>query len=187
MSGSRLRWLLAVMVGLILLRLWGLREDAQPVPLSEAVNRPTPGTADAKLQVAPERRGRPPIRELDVAEPRNAFAVRLPPAPPPPPKIALPVTPVVKPFMGPLLPPPPPPAPPPPPPPFQVIGTWEDDKGPSVFLSGPRATVQARTGDVLISEYQVVRVNRQEIVLRRLGSHEDIRIAIPVSSSATRP
>jgi len=80
------------------------------------------------------------------------------------------------------------PAPPPPPVveptlPLQVIGTWDDDKGASIFLAAPRGTLQARVGDVLLSEYRVVQVTRHEVLLRHIASNREFRLAVPVSSS----
>jgi hypothetical protein len=63
-----------------------------------------------------------------------------------------------------------------------VVGTWTDDKGLSVFLAGPRATVQARAGDVLMNEYRVTSLTTQEIVIRQTASGQDFRLALPISN-----
>jgi len=117
------------------------------------------------------------LREIEHDEPGNAFARRVPPAPPappPPPPAA-----VVKPFVGPPLPPPPPPPPVAPTPPLQIIGTWEDANGLSVFLSGPVTTLQARVGDTLLSQYQVVQISRQHVLLRHNPTNLDVRLSVP--------
>lgn len=118
-------------------------------------------------------------RAPDSSEPRNLFAVRLPPAPPaPPPPPSAPPPP--KPFMGPPLPPPSPPPPPPPaPPPFQVIGSWRDEQGPSVFIAGPVGVVQARAGDVLQAEYRITQITPAQVLLRHLPSNREASLAVP--------
>ena len=184
MKQARLGGLLVIMAALVALRAsdpW--RADA-PQPIAEAVDRAKPLQPSHAADSTPRpNKPAPTQRELDDAEPRNAFAVRLPPAPPPPPKpVAVPPP---KPFVGPMpAPPPPPPPPPPAPPPFQVIGTWEDAQGISAFVAGPRSTLQARAGDVLLGEFRVVRVSRQELVVRGLAATEDIRLPVPASNSA---
>jgi hypothetical protein len=180
MKVTRLRALLVVMTALVAARAWDLRRDDKPDALAEAVPRPA-GKAASSATVPLPGHERPNARERDEAEPRNAFAVRIPPAPPPPP----PAPPVVvpKPFVGPPLPPPPPPPAPPPPSPFQVVGTWTDDKGLSVFLAGPRSTLQARSGDVLMNEYRVTRLTTQEVVIQQIASGQDWRLALPMPAS----
>jgi hypothetical protein len=180
MKATRLHGLLVVMTALVAVRAWDLRRTDKAAVLAEAVLRPVAASASASsLPMA--ARERPGVRERDEAEPRNAFAVRVPPAPPPLP----PAPPVVvpKPFVGPPLPPPPPPPAPPPPSPFQVVGTWTDDKGLSVFLAGPRSTLQARSGDVLMNEYRVTRLTTQEVVIHQIASGQDWRLALPMSAS----
>lgn len=193
MNQTRLRILLGVMALLAILRVWDLTRGHGEVLVSEAVPRPERTVSTGSLPIASiassSRSSQAKSeRELDETEPRNAFAVRMPPPPPPPPappKVVAP--PAVKPFVGPM----PEPSPPPPaPPPFQVIGTWQDEQGMSAFLSGPTSTLQARVGDVLLSEYRVIQVDRQALVLRRMASNQDVRLAIPMSDSAavaTRP
>lgn len=117
----------------------------------------------------------------------DAFQVRQPPAPPPPP----PPPPAPKVAAVVALPPPPaPPAPPldtgPPPPALQVIGTWRDERGLSVFLAGPQGVVMARAGDTLLSQYTVTQVLPQQLLLKHLPSNRDLTLAIPVAA-ATPP
>ena len=180
MKVTRLHGLLVVMAALVAVRAWDLRRDDKAGVLAEPMPRPVAAAASdaATLMPGPERLSG---RERDEAEPRNAFAVRMPPAPPPPP----PAPPVVvpKPFVGPPLPPPPPPPAPPPPSPFQVVGTWTDDRGLSVFLAGPRSTLQARSGDVLMNEYRVTRLTAQEVVIRQIASGQDWSLALPMSAT----
>jgi len=180
MKATRLHGLLVVMAALVAARAWDLHGNDKADAVAQAVSRPPATGASGTPSPRPERE-RDGIRERDEAPPRNAFAVRTPPAPPPPP----PAPPVVvpKPFVGPPLPPPPPPPVPPPPSPFQVVGTWTDDKGLSVFLAGPRSTFQARSGEVLMNEYRVTRLTAQEVVIHQIASGQAWTLALPISAS----
>lgn len=110
---------------------------------------------------------------------RNAFAVRMPPAPPLPPPKVIAVAPVV------VAPPPPPVDPTPPPPPLQVIGTWKDGRGTSVFIAGPRGVMQARAGDTLLAEYNVTQISSQQVVLKHLPTQRDLTLAVPAAPAPT--
>lgn len=122
-------------------------------------------------------------RRIELADARDAFAVRTPPppvpaAPPPPPPRPQPVAPPV--IAAPVV-------QAPVAPPLQVIGTWRDERGLSVFVVGPGGVVQARVGDTLLTEYQVTQVSAQQLQLRHLSSQRDIALAVPASrSSPTR-
>jgi hypothetical protein len=183
MTQRRLAVLLVAMTGLAVLR-WrvppGAGDALEVVPPAPRV--------ESRVAAAP----RPPApvptspipdiestRTPDAAEPRNLFAARVPPAPPPPPPPP-PAPPPPKPFVGPPLPPPPPaPPPPPPPPPFQVIGSWRDEQGPSVFIAGPVGVVQGRTGDVLHAEYRITQITPTQVLLRHLPSNREASLPVP--------
>jgi len=191
----RLYVLLAVMGGLLGLRLWSLAaSNDAPVEVAAAVVRPA-ASAPAASPAVDERRPddlSAGTRDIDPEEPRNAFAVRQPPqppAPPPPPppspqqvKLA-----AAKPFIGPPAPvprPPAPPPPPPPPPPFQVIGSWRDDAGVSLFVAGPRGVQQARVGDV-IADYRFAKVSPSQVLLKHLPSNRDVPLPVPAGAGTS--
>lgn len=188
MSRSRMPWLLAILAAVLVLRVWDWRQHDRRNDLSEAVVRPrTIAALDQKTsEVVPAAVGSDPSRDLDVTEPGNAFAVRLPPAAPTPPAAPPPPRPArVKPFVGPPLPPPPPPPIVAPMPAVQVIGTWEDASGMSVFLAGQLSTMQLRVGDVLLSDYQVVQITRQQVLLHHRPTQQDVRLPVPMASATT--
>jgi hypothetical protein len=66
----------------------------------------------------------------------------------------------------------------PPPMPYQVIGTWDDDKGPGIFLASPYGTVLARPGATLQAEYKVMSITPQQIVLTHIPTHREVRLAV---------
>jgi len=178
MKPTRLHGLLLIMGALMAARLWDLRRDDKVDAVAEASPRASVARAEApaaRASMPMLQRERKSVRELDEFQPRNAFAVRAPPAPPPPPPAMI----VPKPFVGPPLPPPPVP---PPPPPFQVVGTWTDGQGLSVFLAGLMSTLQAREGDVLMEQYRVTRLTTQEVVIRQISSGQDTRLPLPISN-----
>jgi hypothetical protein len=78
-------------------------------------------------------------------------------------------------------PPPPPVDPTPPPPPLQVIGTWNDERGASVFIAGPTGVLQARAGDTLLAEYNVTRISAQQVVLKHLPTNRDLSLDVPAA------
>lgn len=120
------------------------------------------------------------VRDLDTSDVRNAFAVRLVPvaavAPAPPVVVAAPSKPsaAAAAEVTAAIPPPPPA-----PPPLQVIGSWRDDKGASLFFAGPRGVLQGRVGDVLLSEFRIIQITPQQVLLRQLNPVRDIPLAIP--------
>ena len=183
MNGKRLPWLFAVLAGLLLVRWLYPPTSDSSMAASEAVMR-RPGTqapiAPLPAVVPGELKLRSNARERDTDEPRNAFAVRTPPAPsapppaPPAPRVTAVVTPVVVP--APIV------DPAPPPPSLQVIGTWQDGQGASVFMAGPRSTLQGRVGDVLLTEYRVTQITPQQVVLRHLSSNRDVYLTVPSTS-----
>lgn len=199
MKQPRLVVLVVLMVALLALRWWVPTESGAATVVAQAIDRSAvaaarhaPGDMRANTSVTgPDAKVVLPAdlaagtRESESGEPGNAFAVRAPPAPPvpvaPPPPRAPPSPP---PFVGPLLPPPEPPPPPPPPPPLQVIGSWRDDQGSSVFIAGPSGVLQGRAGDVLLAEYRITQITPQQVMLKHLPSNRDIPLAVP---SAPRP
>ena len=193
MKQRRLAVLLAMLVGLLALRWFAPPGNRAATDVSEAIARPAVSPAPrpasdatagiSRAGVAPSNEGAlyadlaAGTRESEGIEPRNAFAVRLPPAPPTPP--VAPAPPPPRPFVGPPL---PPPVVPPPPPPLQVIGSWRDDQGTSVFVAGPRGVLQARVGDVLLAEYRITQITPHQVLLKHLPSNRDIPLAVPAGA-----
>lgn len=184
MKQPRLAALLAVMVALLVLRWWTPPTGHGEVV--QAVERPAGPAAAATMTAATA-----PVpahidlasgtREPEAAEVRNAFAPRViapPPPPPAPPAPKVAVVPVV-------VAPPPPVEPTPPPPPFQVIGTWKDERGASVFIAGPTGVVQARAGDTVLVEYSVTQITPQQVQLRHLPTSRDLALAVPPTAAPT--
>lgn len=104
----------------------------------------------------------------------QALAAKKPPPPPPPP---------------PYVPPPPPPPPPPPQEPaptVQVIGTWGTEPDISVFLATPRGTLQVKTGDIVMSDYQVQSVSKQQLILLNQRTSKTWQFAVPEAPSALK-
>jgi hypothetical protein len=187
-SQRRLPALLALLGGVALLRGWWPVDDASAdgvvaavVPAAPRAGAGAPATAPAqRLLVASAQDLSAGTREIESEPARNAFAVRVPPAPLTPP--APPVPPAPRPFVGPLLPPPSAPPAPPPPPPLQVIGFWHDEQGPSVFVSGPRGVMQGRVGDLLLSEYRIEQIGAQQVLVTHVASNRKIPLAVPTGT-----
>lgn len=181
MKQSRLMTLLAVMVVLIALR-FASRDEVTAPAVVQALPRPvpTPPSSPAPLLIASAGDLAAGTRDAEDAPPRNAFAPRVPPAPPQP--KAPPPPPAPKPFVGPPLPPPPEPLAPPPPPPLAVIGGWTDERGVSVFVSGPRGVMQGRVGDVLLSEYRIGQIAPTQVQVTHLPSNRVISLPVPTGS-----
>jgi hypothetical protein len=77
-------------------------------------------------------------------------------------------------------------APPPPvdpPPPLQVIGTWGDGNDFAVFLSGPQGTVLARPNDVIMAQYRVQSITKQQVTLLQNSNQHVWNISIPTLPS----
>lgn len=182
MKEHRLPALLVIMGALLGLRWFYPPKSELDAPLlAEAVNRRAgdqllePKQAPSVVMDTPGQWAAG-TREPDDAEPRNAFAPRLPPPPPKPP----PAPPVL---MGPQV----PPAPPPPaPPPLQVIGRWVDEAGPSLFVATPRGVLQAREGSLLMNEFRVERIAPQQLLIKQLRTNRDIALPLPAAPS-TQP
>lgn len=198
MNQRRLVWLLVVMVSLLALRWWNPPAADGPTEVAQAIVRPVARSAAASASGTKVSRSEnlaagqatslenlsAGTRGIEMADaPRNAFAVRTPPPtpaplPPQPVRVAALPPPVVAPPM------PVPPSPPPPPlPPLQVIGSWRDTQGASVFLGGPRGVLQGRVGDVLLSEYRIEQITPQQVLLKHLPSGRDIPLAVPTNAA----
>jgi len=189
-KNSNLRWLAPVMVGLAALRGWDLwkasADGGAVTEVSAAIERPARPPVPAASPPAPM-----PLVVVEAAAPAsaagdvpNVFAQRLPPAPPapPPPPAAPPAPP---PFVGPPIPPPPPP--PPPPPALQVIGTWQDSQGLSVFVSNSRETAQVHQGDMLFGQYRVTQLAPDHITIHDASRKSDFFYSVPHVDARANP
>lgn len=178
MKQSRLLLLLGLLIMVLAVRWWdplGQRPAVQAV--SEPVERSTKvAMVASESSIAPATATTWPVRTVNT-EKRigNAFLTRSevamqavkrqPVAPPPPPP--------------PYVPPPPPPPPVEPPPPLQVIGTWGEERNLAVFLSGPQGTLLARPGDVLLAQYRVQGITKQQVTLQQNSNQRIWNIAVP--------
>ena len=182
MRRQRLPWLLALLVVLLVLRVFVPPRSEPAKPVSEAVVRSSTSVLMASADAAdvPARPDDPQLAVNDQDPPGNAFALRPPPLPPyvppapPPPKVAKALPVVAPPVSVVAI-----TEPPPPPVPFQVIGTWDDGNNPGVFLSSSSGTLLARVGVTLQSEYKVTAVSAQQVSLTHLSSKRTIQLAIP--------
>lgn len=199
MKQHRLAALLVVMAALLALRWWGPPASGGGVEVAQAVvGRPAAPTASSAGSAAaasiswtaaavPDQGvARADLaagtRDLDAGDgQRNAFAVRTPPpAPPPPPPVRVAAVPAPV-----MTVPEPAPPPPPPPPPLQVIGSWRDAQGASVFVAGPAGVLQGRVGDVLLSEYRIARITPQQMLLQHLPSGREVSLNVPANAAAS--
>ena len=176
MSGQTpVRWLLAVVAGLSILR-WVMPPggaDADGAVAEAVVRAPAAAASAPRLPLAsqPPLAGSAPAWDVEVAG--NPFAVRTPPPPPAP--VPAPVVTVQAPLVV--------QAPPPPvavaAPPLKVIGTWDDGTGLAAFVAGPNTTLLARPGVVLMGEYSVTAVTKQQVTLVHVPSKRDVRLPVP--------
>lgn len=198
-ASSRLFWLVAALALVLVVR-WIDPLKAKPtvVAASPAINRQALASvavaspaalSPAAAPHAITEQSRPwPMRGDGTARSqgslfmtRDEFARSLEPRkplpPPPPPPSPQPAPPPVA-----AVAPPPPPSPPPPP--MQVIGTWSDSGRVAVFLSGPRGTLLARQGDVLLSDYVVEGIDLQKLTLRQNSNQRVWTLPIPQAPNA---
>lgn len=177
---TRLYWLLAVVASLLILR-WIVpptSADAESaiapaIVRAPATNAPTPAVPPASGLT---QDGATPTAEVEAVG--NPFAVRTPPPPPAPapvPVVAVQAQPVVQ---------TPPPVPVIAPPPLQVIGTWDDGSGLAAFVAGPNTTLLARPGVLLLGEYSVTAVTKQQVTLVHVPSKRDVRLPVPRAPGA---
>lgn len=192
--------LLVVMVALIALQWLGPPASTGTPDVAQAIVRPAaqvPSMAGSAVAAgpaeAPARAGwtvslddlSAGTRDMDAGEgPRNAFAVRTAPAP-----VAVPLPPqpvrvaaVQVPVMAPAAPSSPPL---PLPPPLQVIGSWRDAQGASVFVGGPRGVLHGRVGDVLLNEYRITQITPQQVLLQHLPSNRQIPLTVPANAATS--
>ena len=66
---------------------------------------------------------------------------------------------------------------------MQVIGSWRDAQGASVFLSGPRGVLRGRVGEVVMSEYRIEQITPQQVLLKHLATGRDIPLAVPANAA----
>lgn len=62
---------------------------------------------------------------------------------------------------------------------MQVIGSWRDAQGASVFLAGPSGVLQARVGDVLLTEFRVAEITPQQVHLKHLLTNQVVSLTVP--------
>lgn len=151
-------------------------ERAKPIAVVAAATAVTPALASQGASSAPLWPTRASLEEKHIG---NAFMTRADAA-----QEELKRRPAPKPVPPP---PPPPPTPPPPPvippPPLQVIGTWGEANNLAVFLSGPQGTLLAHAGDVLLAEYKVQSITKQQITLLQNSNQRLWNIPVPTAPS----
>ncbi len=191
MKSTRLLWLFALLLGLVVLRVVAPPRSSTSPDIALA----TPRADRAAVAVANAQPDALPLGDARVEQepdrPGNAFQVRAQKLPPVVPVIA------PKPLPVPVVPAPPPmPAPPPPAatpvvqpaPPFQVIGTWDDGGARGVFVTTPQGALLIREGTALLAEYNVVRITTTDVQLLHVASNRELQLPIPnVSPTVRRP
>lgn len=157
--------------------------NAQPMEVAAAVERPQqPGTnaknvaSSATTTVGTAKQLVWPIRaEVNADDKGNAFGNRIEYAASQfkPPVYTPPQPPVV------VAPPPQPVQPQESPPPLQVIGTWGAEPDLGVFLAGAQGTVLAKPGAILLGEYLVQAVSKQQVTLINQTTQKVWPLSIP--------
>ena len=181
MNQARLRWLLAVMGGLLVVRLL-VPNPGTEVAVAQALVRAQPSRPVSVAAPAPPAVAVPESTNPEPDVPGNAFAVRRPAVP-----AAKPSLPPMVPQLAAVAPPPPPviesQPPPPPPPPFRVIGTWDDGVAPGLFVSTPVGTQLARIGTVLLAEYRVTAITPRLLSLEHMSTKQAHQLNVPRGTS----
>ena len=176
MKANRLTILLAVMIVLGVGRFaWSPAEKqyakAEPVK-NRTLASPSRSDSVSPAQKADEIALRETASRGDDV-PGNAFPVRS--------ARVLPTAPVLAPIVAASPPvasvPAAPPAPPPPP--FQVIGTYDDGGPPAVFISTSSGTLIARPGNLLLAEYRVTGITRNQVALLQTSTQRTIELPVP--------
>ena len=178
---TRLRWLLVIVFVLVILRWFAppLGSTRNDDGVAQAIVRQPAPIASGLIALPsdrPPQAGAAPIFEIEAAG--NPFAVRTPPPPPAPvaaPVVVVQALPVVQ---------APPPVPVAPPPALTVIGTWDDGTGLAAFVAGPNTTLLARPGVLLLGEYSVTAVTKQQVTLVHVPSKRDVRLPVPRAPGA---
>lgn len=173
----RLGLLLLIVAGLVVLRISMPLSTPSP-QLAEAVPRNVQARAPIdpgeSARAAP-RAGEPAIDNADV--PGNAFAVPVVAAPPTPPAPLAPARPepvVVQ--VAPVVTAAPASEEPPP---LQVIGTYDDGGAPAIFVATPSGIQIVREGSVVLAEYRITGITKQNVSLLQLSNQRSLQLAIP--------
>ena len=174
MRPTRLSMLVAAALVLGLAR-WLLPagQDAADDKLATAVVRPSHAVASQPGVAAAAGDPRTvSSQEDDLPAAGNAFEVKAPPAPPPAPVPARKVVVVVAPPSAPVSTPSPLPQ-------MQVIGTYDDAAGPAVFVATANGTEIGRVGGVLLADFRVTAITRQQVSLVQMSSRRAVHLDIP--------
>ena len=173
MKRTRLFVLVAAAVALGLARwLMPLGRESADSGLAAAVVRPT--SAIASRHGAPAAVGESRAaasQDDDFSAAGNAFAIKAPPVPPP-------LPPTKKAIVA-AAPPSPPASALPSLPQMQVIGTYDDAAGPAVFVATANGTEIGRVGSLLLAEFRVTAITRQQVSLVQISSKRAVHLGIP--------
>lgn len=193
MSDTRLTWLLAGLVALLLLRWvdpWPVVPKDAASGVVQAIVRAPAGSTSASSPEGSLPDANPanpvsdrlatssPVRDLFItrtavnAEAQQAQLLaaqkaqrKQPPPPQPPPPVFV--------------------EPPEPQPPLKVVGTWGGDDTPAVFLSTPNGTVMAQEANIVLGHYKVQRIEPRQISLQNTQTQKVWTLPIPEAPSAT--
>lgn len=193
MKHRHLVWLVPALAGMVAVRVLDDSQPADTGPASAALVRTQRQKAGSAHAGAAASRAVATPDPLLVAgrspepEPIDAFVVRVPVAASPA-RASAPAVNATKAFAGPPQPPMTSAAAMAPAPPIQVIGTWLDAQGPSVFLANGARTVQVRTGEVVFMDYKIQQIQSTQVLLRQLSTQREFYIPVPlVTGSPSRP
>jgi hypothetical protein len=70
---------------------------------------------------------------------------------------------------------------------LQVVGTWQDAHGLSVFIADPSHIVQAHAGDVVFGQYKLTRVTPSQIAILDIASRREFPFPVPQVDTRTNP
>ena len=177
---SRPTWLIGLL-GLTLLVRWldplqrpeaPVMASVQPVERAMVTSPQLAGAEPAPAHGLQQGQAPWPVRPPGPEAAGDAFMTRMAALPKPVPTVVASPPPVAS-YVE------PPPPPPDPPPPLQVIGTWSEAGQTSVFLAGPNGTVQASTGETVLTDYKVQDIKSRQVSLLHVPTRKTWTLTTP--------
>jgi hypothetical protein len=154
-----------------------------PSPAAPAIVEAVPRGAPAQRTMAASgsapaisRAGDATVDQVDV--PGNAFAVPVV-APPPAPLAPVAAAPTAPRPVAQIQPVVAAPVPDEPPLPLQVIGTYDDGGTRAIFLATPSGTLIVREGSLVLDDYRITQITRQNVSLTRVSTQRSLQLPIP--------
>ena len=66
---------------------------------------------------------------------------------------------------------------------YQIIGTYDDNSAPGVFIATPHGVEIARVDTVLDAEYKVKAMTRQSVTLEQIASRREFALSMPTGAT----